>query len=1344
MDEQEQDTQNTCLNCKRSFKCLTQHLRQNHRCSFAHKLKEAQNFQAGQPDLLQQVSSPGFSLTSPLGDGSASHQSVSTSLLSTPPVRLQFASPSSVGFPLSAPAVLFSGGVPDDGSDNQSVCYFPPSSSGGDSESSSSFHESNNEDCQSVLSLPVCDRIVLDFEVQERSITHPNRDDTSQFDPAQNPDEDLSLGSELQTEDLPESFFFKDAHHLSRGGTSRPGDSPALLPDHLSPDQPSHNPLRAHQHDGVPPVSNSDAPLSGIRCFDFDRTEDEISRDLFLQNQKLHAKGYTTAKWTKDTEHLVRLVDICGEGGIPLGVFDKVLEWAQNASRDGVFRQNERLPRRQKFLDQLSQFVGTEGMTPVEEKVTLPCANVDVMVTTIDAKAAIMSLLNDRDLMRACNLNWFDDDHKVDIFSAPLSSAEALELAFRSGTADDLTRPDPHAETNDYQFIDVLSGTEARRVYDYKVKVRGKEMIVPIIEFIDKTHIDRHGRACQEPVCITLGIFKKEVREQPYAWRAIGYVPNQSMHVTAKSSHGKSIDYHAVLRHIHVKSGLAELMKKPVYWEFPAGIDAGGVPRKGLLHFYFGFLTGDTEGNDKASGHYTCRSSRVSHLCRKCNTDFQHISDPFFTFQLLDKATISSKSTCNDFSFHYIPDGTAFDVLDFGYNGRYCHIAHWCANDYMHIKRLGIQGYAIKGFRTLEKRIETEDSDRGKRSKKRKRDLSTSDHEEDDDDGGDGEDSTVGDMLPMEDELLEEGGVVEDGDDVSEKMGLIPNIDEPAKVKHTQTTKNGKKGKDKIKRNRLFSDNPKYVAEKAMLIWGVLLSQQSARNFPRTYFPQGALSTEKLNAHEYQGLMILYLLLLCSTLGCVWFEEKDKEEAKQNYNSAGWLGNEAVDAWVHLFEILILQDGFIRKESMSMEELCLYKRYTPLLLDEYRRTLDRKEGVGMSFVKFHIGLHDADDILRFGPMSGFDTGVGETNHKELSKKTAARTQKRAKTLDFQSARRLQENTTIHLANSRLDGPKQEEPTLEPLNNTDGIHSVLSSFTAEDGFLVSAGNSREAKSMEWYDSALQKEVSKFLEKNILGPLEVESVDVPGYIKKNGVLYRAQPSRKATRNYVSGWNDWAIVDWGGVSVVPQDSFQRRKGGTGKKRKGHQKLTVAELELRKKAEIGDTYLRESGGRAPVHILCFIDLDEAKIRGKDLTIMGRIIDRPGVYAVCHAVTQHPPDALANGDSVLLKRATKDMKHDGYHILSAGILNMYIIHTDSIVAPCACVPDIWPGMKRGARDLDPYSKNVFVRRAEYILVETPDRWPGLFLQMMKRQLETRESSSDSHSDSGGSEGSVE
>jgi hypothetical protein len=49
-----------------------------------------------------------------------------------------------------------------------------------------------------------------------------------------------------------------------------------------------------------------------------------------------------------------------------------------------------------------------------------------------------------------------------------------------------------------------------------------------------------------------------------------------------------------------------------------------------------------------------------------------------------------------------------------------------------------------------------------------------------------------------------------------------------------------------------------------MLIWGTLLSQQSDRDLPRTYFPQGILSTDKLNCHEYPGLLLLYSLLLVS------------------------------------------------------------------------------------------------------------------------------------------------------------------------------------------------------------------------------------------------------------------------------------------------------------------------------------------------------------------------------------------------------------------------------------------------------------------------------------------------
>jgi len=47
-------------------------------------------------------------------------------------------------------------------------------------------------------------------------------------------------------------------------------------------------------------------------------------------------------------------------------------------------------------------------------------------------------------------------------------------------------------------------------------------MIIPIILFTDKTHIDASGRIKLDPVFGTLGIFTRAVREQSYSWRPIG------------------------------------------------------------------------------------------------------------------------------------------------------------------------------------------------------------------------------------------------------------------------------------------------------------------------------------------------------------------------------------------------------------------------------------------------------------------------------------------------------------------------------------------------------------------------------------------------------------------------------------------------------------------------------------------------------------------------------------------------------------------------------------------------------------------------------------------------------
>ena len=48
---------------------------------------------------------------------------------------------------------------------------------------------------------------------------------------------------------------------------------------------------------------------------------------------------------------------------------------------------------------------------------------------------------------------------------------------------------------------------------------------------------------------------------------------------------------------------------------------------------------------------------------------------------------------------------STFDLLNFGIprSDETCHIAHYATNDSMHVKRLGLLGYLINGFRNLQR-----------------------------------------------------------------------------------------------------------------------------------------------------------------------------------------------------------------------------------------------------------------------------------------------------------------------------------------------------------------------------------------------------------------------------------------------------------------------------------------------------------------------------------------------------------------------------------------------------------------------------------------------------------------
>ena len=65
---------------------------------------------------------------------------------------------------------------------------------------------------------------------------------------------------------------------------------------------------------------------------------------------------------------------------------------------------------------------------------------------------------------------------------------------------------------------------------------------MPDYIFFDKTHTDKNGRLCIEKIRFTLGIFKREIRNQSNAWRSYGYILNQNQIQTLNAT-AKMQDY---------------------------------------------------------------------------------------------------------------------------------------------------------------------------------------------------------------------------------------------------------------------------------------------------------------------------------------------------------------------------------------------------------------------------------------------------------------------------------------------------------------------------------------------------------------------------------------------------------------------------------------------------------------------------------------------------------------------------------------------------------------------------------------------------------------------------------
>ena len=229
-----------------------------------------------------------------------------------------------------------------------------------------------------------------------------------------------------------------------------------------------------------------------------------------------------------------------------------------------------------------------------------------------------------------------------------------------------------------------------------------KEILVPIIGYMDGVSTDNNGRLPVTPFNITLGIFDTETRRKAEAWTTILLYPDDNVEASIQKG-TKTIHK---MQNLHNSISVAfrelkELMesKRSIAWRLRYGPE--GKEWEVYLKFAFAYVIGDTEMHDKLCGRYGPRTKGVKSVCRHCTAKTDELvkggeifeGNHLYTPEMLD----SDKYGPDYFkSISHHPIRNAFHELDFGANRFNIHLA--TPGELLHMVQKGACTRSIEGF----------------------------------------------------------------------------------------------------------------------------------------------------------------------------------------------------------------------------------------------------------------------------------------------------------------------------------------------------------------------------------------------------------------------------------------------------------------------------------------------------------------------------------------------------------------------------------------------------------------------------------------------------------------------
>ena len=992
-----------------------------------------------------------------------------------------------------------------------------------------------------------------------------------------------------------------------------------------------------------------------------------------FQNICRYARDYAPS-FTEDDIASIELLQLLKEKKAPLDSYDGVLDWHEQhcPPRDRL----EKPKTRPQIIKMLQDRYNFPKKLAEEHSVLLPHSKAKVNVICHDAEAAVVSLLTDP---------RFGDDDFLHFNNDPLA-------------------PPP----GDLDYIaDINTGRCYIETYKDLITDPKKQMLVPVIFYIDGAVAGQFEKLQVKPLKMTLGIFNRKARDKEYAWRTIGYVPNytpadtraitiieESGHFASDLFHGaneqhdaaavavgtptfgegshfdgdddhsdgeedyninvdyelihdKAQDLHTILDTILSKSKYKNLEERGMVWDYRY---RGKVHRKIEFKFFSFCIKCDTDEADECCGKYKVRNGKVAQLCRYCVCPTDNTDDVSWLAALLLLLS------------HFISEHSA-TLLPSCFPSLLLHqvFAAYSAKTADAIRNLVEQ--AIEGKRasllsdaSLYTQAQLRAIFKGQKAEKALKDMSQH-------------------CINNAFHSLRFGSHNNQGVHGACPMEMLHHI---------------LLGVFKLVRDCFLfqlgrtSQIAKEINSLAKLL-GRVFSRQSERDLPKTNFAKGIFEG-KIMGKEFTGVLLLIAAIL----------QTEKGRALLKKASPKRFGRDCLlDDWALLVETLIEWEAFLKLERMELKNVKRLKRKHRFIMFLIKKIADRSTGMKLKLVKFHAILHLVEDLLNFGVPLNVDTGPNESHHKPI-KNAARRTQRDVKKFELQTAIRLMEFLLIELAIAELADMKlflyfdltlDRGPARPP--SAEDATSVLTTGASIRVYHDGRRNNRPTFKFRRDPSATSGAYPPELLDYLLGlqdhlqqqQVGVSDLDVRTEHKRGSHMFRAHPDyRKSGMR----WNDWAEFEW---------------------RVGGRRL-----------------------KCPCEIWCFVDLSTlpstymSQFRGSSLS--------RGTFAVVESSIPCPnkrrelvkvgktwrPAVDNDGQPSYLPMNTSDLfqpilKEVGFSTNGDDEFDrkFYLADVEAIVRPCCVIPDV------------PHGDNCSCSSRRYFLVKPRREWSTEFLHWVNQ-----------------------